>query len=225
MTMFSRIFMHKRLCARHHLNSPMACFMLACSLAAPVNLLADPAGETPQQLVTKAEQAFDQSDIVNAMRYYRQAAESGYAPAQTRLAYLLDKSEENQEAVRWYQRAVAQGDAQAMHDLANLYAIGEGTEVNIDAAVRLFESSAQQNYTPAIRVLALAYENGQLGLRVDYEQARAWLETGMKQGDYWSTHRLARIYRNGELGVRVDSVKASELEQLLPALKKTTDQP
>jgi TPR repeat protein len=222
MTKSPRNFMLTRLGTLNILGASIA---LCFNLAAPLNVLADVEALTPQQLVTKAEQAFDQSDIVNAMRYYRQAAESGYAPAQTRLAYLLDKSEENQDAVHWYRRAAAQGDAQAMHDLANLYAIGEGTEVNIDKALKLFTSSAQQNYHPAIRVLALAYENGQLGLRVDYEQARAWLETGMKLGDYWSTHRLAKMYRNGELGVRVNNLKASELEQLLPTLNTSTEQP
>ena len=179
--------------------------------------------ETPQSYVAKAEQAFDESDIVGAMSYYRKAAEAGYAPAQSRLAYLLDKSERNEEAVKWYQKAVEQGDAEAEHGLAGMYVSADGIAQNSAEALRLFRSSANKAYPPAIRVMAAAYEKGGIGLRIDYELAREWLEKGVQLNDYWSIKRLAQAYANGELGLRIDRQKAAQLEQQLATLKQDSD--
>lgn len=180
-------------------------------MIASVDALAD----MPDELISKAEKAFKESDIVNAMSYYRKAAEAGYIPAQNRLAYLLDKSEENEEAVQWYQKAAAQGDAEGEYGLARMYVEGEGIEQNKEEALRLFRSSANKNYTPAIHVMATAYEKGELGLRVDYELAREWLEKGAQLHDHWSTKRLATAYSKGQLGLRIDQQKAAQLEQQL----------
>ena len=189
------------------ITSILALFLTIHAYAAP-----------PQEYVAKAEKAFDESDIVNAMSYYRKAAEAGYVPAQNRLAYLLDKSEENEEAFRWYQTAAATGDAEAEHGLARMYASGDGVTKNNSEALRLFTSSASKNYTPAIRVMAVAYEQGELGLRIDYETAQKWLANGVQLNDYWSIKRLARAYSNGELGLRIDRQKATQLEQQLARL-------
>ncbi len=59
-----------------------------------------------------------------------------------------------------------------------------------------------------------------MGLRVDYEAVREWLDKGIQQNDYWSTRRLAQAYAKGELGLRIDRQKAAQLEQRLAGLKK-----
>lgn len=179
--------------------------------------------QTPQEYVAKAEKAFDGSDIVGAMSYYRKAAEAGYIPAQNRLAYLLDKSERNEEAVKWYQKAVELGDAEAEHGLAGMYVSADGIAQNNSEALRLFTSSASKAYPPAIHVMASAYEKGDLGLRVDYELAREWLEKGVQLNDYWSIKRLSQAYGHGELGLRIDRQKAAQLDQQLARLKQDRD--
>ena len=196
---------------------------LLCTMVVIENTSAETAAETPQAYVAKAEQSFDESDVVGAMSYYRKAAEAGYAPAQSRLAYLLDISEENEEAVTWYQKAVAQGDAEAEHGLAGMYVSADGIAQNSAEALRLFTSSANKTYPPAIRVMAAAYEKGGIGLRIDYELAREWLEKGVQLDDYWSIKRLAKAYDKGELGLRIDRQKAAQLEQQLATLKKNSD--
>ena len=175
---------------------------------------------TPHDDVVKAKEAFDRADIVSAMAFYRKAAEAGYAPAQTRLAYLLDQSEENEEAVAWYKRAIENGDAAAEFGLAGMYVSGDGIPQNTEEALRLFTSSANKNHIPAIHVMAAAYEKGEMGLRIDYEAARAWLEKSVQLDDPWSIERLSRAYRNGELGLRIDRQKAAQLDQQLARLKK-----
>lgn len=203
---------YRSFCSRSTVASILALFII-------MHAYADP----PQDYVIKAEKAFDESDIVSAMAYYRKAAEAGYVPAQNRLAYLLDKSEENEEAFSWYQKAAATGDAEAEHGLARMYASGDGIKKNNSEALRLFTSSANKNYKPAIRVMAAAYEEGELGLRIDYETARKWLSKGVQLNDHWSVKRLARAYSNGELGLRIDHQKATQLEQQLARFNKAND--
>ena len=192
-------------------TTPLVC--LATSL-----LLLDAAvvwAETPEEFMNKAEVAFNRADIVSAMTWYRRAAEMGYAPAQSRLAYLLDNSEENEEAVKWYRLGAEQGFAEAEFGLAHMYASGEGVERDSDKAVELFTLAANQGHRQAIRVLALAFEKGQLGLRVDYDKSLYWLNVGVDAGDPWSAKWLAKAYRSGRLGLRIDPQRAEALEKQL----------
>lgn len=167
------------------------------------------------ETIKLAEEAFDKSDIISAINHYRTAAEAGYGPAMTRLAYLLDKSENNEEAIQWLKKAVALGEAEAQFELARMYAYGEGIKQDKAAALELFMQSAKQDFAPAVRVLALAYEKGDLGLRIDYELSQQWLQHGQQINDYWSIKRLASAYRDGNLGLRINREKAQQLELLL----------
>jgi TPR repeat protein len=187
-------------------------------------LLARPAGaaDDPEAYMQRAQKAFDQSDLVSAMSWYRKAAELDYAPAQARLAYLLDKSEQNEEAASWYQKAAAQGYAEAIYELAHLHAIGEGVPQDNAKALEGYTQAAQSGYMPAMRVLAIAYEKGELGLRPSYARAIDWLNEGVTRGDYWSIKRLARAYRTGQLGLKIDRQRADALEKSLPAADKTS---
>ena len=169
-----------------------------------------------ETFMAEAQKAFDRADIVSSMDWYRKAAELGHPPAQTRLGYLLDKSEANDEAASWYRKAADQGYGPAVHGLAELYAIGEGVPQDDAQARDLFTQAARAGYAPSIRVLSLAYEKGELGLRPSYESAVIWLKAGVTAGDVSSTKRLARAYRFGELGLRVDRERAAELEALVP---------
>jgi len=202
---------------KHSLRHFFAFYIL---LTIPLVTLA----ETSEDYVKLAEQAFEKSDIVSSMNYYRKAANNGYAPAQNRLAYLLDKSEENEEAIEWYKKAASQDEPEAQFNLARLYAAGEGIKQDTVQAYHLFKMSAEKMYAPAIRVLALANEKGQLGQRVDYEQSQYWLQRGREINDYWSIKRLAKAYSDGELGLRIDQEKSHELEQLLQPLLKQSEQ-
>jgi TPR repeat protein len=175
------------------------------------------ASETDQEYIAKAKAAFIQADIVNAIHWYRKAAELNNAEAQTRLAYLLDNSEENDEAIKWYQKAVVQGYAEAFYGLGIMYAAGEGVKPDEAKAFDLFAQAATKGHAPSIRALAVTYEKGDLGQPIDYELAVEWLQAGVEVNDPWAITRLARAYQRGELGLRIDNKQASQLLQKLPA--------
>jgi TPR repeat protein len=179
---------------------------------------------SPEEHVTMARDAFEKADIVSTMSHYRKAADAGYAPAMIRLAYLLDKSEANEESIEWFKKAAELGEAEAQFELARMTAYGEGIELDKKKALDLFTQSANQGFISAIHVLAIAYENGGLDLRVDYESAQHWLQRGQQLNDIWLTRRLAQAYRKGELGLRINRKKAEQLELQLALLTELKDQ-
>jgi hypothetical protein len=74
-------------------------------------------------------------DQVQAVSWYRKAAEKGHAKAQDRLGsryrYGLGVAEDQVQAVSWYRKAADQGDARAQDRLANHYRHGEGVAKDV----------------------------------------------------------------------------------------------
>ena len=69
-------------------------------------------------------------DDAEAVRWYRLAAEQGYAAAQYILGFIYAEGrgvpKDDVKAVRWYRLAAEQGHASAQNNLGNRYANGQG---------------------------------------------------------------------------------------------------
>lgn len=115
--------------------------------------------------------AFQRGDIVAAMGHYTMAADAGSAEGQARLAWILDQSEQNEEAVKWYRASADQGHSGGQYGLGEMYAKGEGVEKDESLAVEYFVLAADNGHAQSQRVLINAYEKGLLGLTVDLEKA------------------------------------------------------
>lgn len=137
-----------------------------------------------------ANLAYERGDVVDAIVRLRRAAEQGYPPAQVRLAYILDKSEQNTEALSWYRRAAEQGDPEGQYGLGQMYLTGEGGEKNLEQGRFWITRAAESGFAAAMRALVLNYERGGMGLPVDPEQALHWLRRAADQGDQWAVKRL-----------------------------------
>ena len=169
-------------------------------------------------LMRDADAAYARADVVAALAAYRRAAEAGHPRAQLRLGQMLDGADDDRRAIQWYRRAAASGLGQAQHALGRMYAAGEGIEQDLSLALKWFTQAANGGHPPAIRVLATAYELGDLAVEVDYDAARLWLLKGLEVGDHWSIERMARAYQRGGLGFRVDTEAARLLrERIKPA--------
>ena len=87
-------------------------------------------------------------DAVEAVRWYRMAADQGHAPAQTSLAtfYYSNKGvkHDHAEAVRWYQKAADQGNADAQYLLGALYFRGHGIARDVIKAHMWFSLAAMR---------------------------------------------------------------------------------
>jgi len=128
----------------------------------------------PEEDLQAGIDAFNQGDVNAAMVLYRAAADAGLAEAQTRLAYILDYSEDDDGAVTWYRAAAQQGDADGQLGLGEMYAKGEGVDRDLAKAFEFIELAAANGHQSAIRILIRAYEDGGLGRQADPERAAYW---------------------------------------------------
>lgn len=128
----------------------------------------------PEQDTELAEKEFARGDLVLSMELWRKAAQLGYAPAQARLGDILDKAEEDVEAVDWYRKAADQGNAAGEHGLGQMYLKGEGIKKDFEQARVYILRAAEKGYLAAMVLVMEAYRTGGLGLAVDKAQADAW---------------------------------------------------
>jgi hypothetical protein len=139
--------------------------------------LAGPAEDTE-----RAEQTYRSGDVVGAVALLRGAASANYAPAQVRLAAILDAAEEDAAALELYRKAAAQGDAAGEYGVGLMHAKGEGTKKDGPEALRWYRQAAAKNYVPAVEAIAWAYLTGDLGLARDAKEAEAWGDRAVKLG-------------------------------------------
>jgi TPR repeat protein len=84
-------------------------------------------------------------DHAEAAKWYRKAADQGFARAQFYLAsiYYEDKNlQDYGEAMKWFRRAADQGTAMAQYTLGIMYAKGQGTAQDFAEAYKWFSLSA-----------------------------------------------------------------------------------
>lgn len=128
----------------------------------------------PEQDTELAEKEFARGDLVVSMGLWRKAAQEGYAPAQVRLADILDKAEEDVEAVDWYRKAAVQGNAAGEYGLGQMYLKGEGVKKDAEQARVNVLRAAEKNHLPAVLLMMEAYRTGGMGLAIDPGKADEW---------------------------------------------------
>ena len=91
-----------------------------------------------EMLVAQASQLFDRQQFEESTELLRQAAERGYAPAQTyyggSLKMGIGTTQDLPGAVEWYRKAAAQNYPVAFFELAVCYQHGFGVERDLDQA-------------------------------------------------------------------------------------------
>jgi TPR repeat protein len=131
-----------------------AAFVLAMAFGSGGGVAGDAAeewGDAQSQFnlgVMYAEGKLVAQDHVEAVEWYRRAAELGYAPAQASLGAKYDKGlgvlQDHAEAVKWSRRAAEQGDASAQGRLGSLYFSGKGVPQDYILAHKWFNLAAAQ---------------------------------------------------------------------------------
>jgi len=168
--------------------------------------------------IKAGDDAYVTNDIVGAMGHYQKAAEAGSPLGQARLAAAYDWSEQNEEAVALYRASAEQGHPAGQFGLGEMYAKGEGVARDFDAAVEWFMMAAVGGHAEARRVLASAYETGDLGRDVDPAEALRWLTLAADNGDASAIHRLVKVYSDGQLGAKPDAEQAAVWQHKLDAV-------
>ena len=149
-------------------------------------------------------------DAAEAVRWYRLAAEQGYADAQGNLGLMYANGEgvpqDAAEAVRWYRLAADQGHANAQITLGAMYAFGEGVPQDDAEAVRWYRLAANQGDASAQYNLGIMNDTGR-GVPQDDAEAVRWYRLAADQGDAEAQYNLGIMYANGE-GVPEDDAEA-----------------
>ena len=188
--------------------------VLSCAFA----LAEDSLSSAVQQLLEKAESgdpvaqfrvanAYDSGsgaprNGTQAMRWYKAAAEQGYAEAQNSVGSGLQAEKNFVEARPWYEKAAAQNHALATNNLAYLYDLGLGVTQDRQRAFTLYSQAADLAWAEAMWNLANMYGAGQLGQPPDLLQACIW------------TMRAARFAGDGERRLQ------AEVRRVTPMLER-----
>ena len=127
-----------------------------------------------------------------AVKWYRKAAEKGYAPAQSRLGGMYNRGygvpRDEKEAVKWYLKAAKQEDVSALVGLGFIYderpgyaLFGKLVQRNDKKSVKWFRKAANLGGDSAQRILGDRYANGR-GVPKDNLTAYMWYSLAVTNG-------------------------------------------
>lgn len=143
------------------------------------------------------------------------AAENGDSEAQILLCkqYMngTDGREVNtRKGLYWLQKAVDQGNPEAIMLLGYCYQTGKGVEKQPYKAENLFKAAAEAGNAYGCYYYALSLKDRKLHKQPDYEEAFVWMQKAVEQAYPPESYaELAAFYRYG-IGVEVDYFKAEQ---------------
>ena len=152
-------------------------------------------------------------DFAQAIKWFTEAAEQGYAPAQYKLGVMLSFGQGTQQdiaaAVQWFYRAAQQGYPAAQYSLGVMYATGQGVQTDLSAAAEWYTRAAEQGSVAAQYMLGVIYSQGQ-GVTRDTEAAIHWYTKAAEQGSPIAQYLLGVLYEKGQGVVQKDNKKSLE---------------
>jgi pilus assembly protein CpaE len=165
-------------------------------IAAPaIAAAATPAAPAPASQYGSALLMLGEGRVSEAAPLLRAAAEAGFAPAQHRLAKLYERGDglaaDPVLARAWTERAAANGNVAAMHDLGVYYAQGEAASDNA-AAFRWFRQAAEFGVADSQYNLGVLYYEGR-GVHPDSSEALFWFSVAAAQGDAEAAQRAQAL--------------------------------
>jgi TPR repeat protein len=150
---------------------------LSNNIDTPVGAVLKPSKEEVEDWFNKGWEADSNKEYVEAVKWYRKAAEQGNADALRNLGlsyefgYGVEKDEV--EAVKWYRKAVEQGNDYAQFNLGCMYERGRGVEKNEVEAVKWYRKAAESGYASVQFELGWMYEKGR-GVEKNEVEAVKW---------------------------------------------------
>lgn len=136
-------------------------------------------------------------DDAAAAAYYRRAADLGNHVSQSNYAWFRWQGRGGEkdagEALRYALMSAEQGNTSATY-LAGVihYHGGEGVEVNMAEAARLFDAAAREGHTTAAFNLGIMYRDGD-GVEQNLDRAIEWMEVALERGHEEAAGELERL--------------------------------
>lgn len=149
-------------------------------------------------------------DPVQAMEWFRRAAEQGHAWAQESLGRAYQSGEgvaiDLERAVQWWRLAADQGNTSAEFWLGRAYELGEGVAVDAVVAAAWYRRAADAGEAYAQSSLGDLYRDGR-GVNPSDTEAVAWYRKAAAQGIGDGQYELAEMISAGR-GVAQDDREA-----------------
>jgi serine/threonine protein kinase len=125
---------------------PIAAPAAVASVVSPAN---PGAGSlSPEEMNRRGNEALQSKDYLQALAWYRQSAERGFAPAQAGIGFLyqhgLGVTQDYAQAAEWYRKATDKDLPRAENELGMCYLQGQGLPLDYKQAADLFRRSAEQ---------------------------------------------------------------------------------
>ena len=198
-------------------------------ITAGILLLPTLAQATPEEDY-KAGQAdyLERSDLVGAIPKLRKAADAGHVQAQVLLAFILDYSEFDEDAVEYYRRAADVGNAEGQFGLGSMIAAGEGVKKDLVEGRKWILKAAEQGHIQAIGAIAQAYLTGDLAIPESArtgEEALRWIRSAAEKNYLPAMEALVKAYENGGVyGLEKNAALAVDWKNKIQINKGTSTQ-
>jgi uncharacterized protein len=125
------------------------------------------------------------TNYVEAVKWFRKAAEQNHAQGQCNLGHRYATGQgvpkDETEAAKWYRKAAEQNYAEAQNRLGYYYCMGLGVAKDETEAAKWYRKAAEQNYAYGQYNLGISYAYGQ-GVTKDYVEAYKWLSLSFAKG-------------------------------------------
>ena len=158
-----------------------------------------------------AGQAGLKQDYAEALKWYRRAAEKGFAMAQYNLGLAYEQGRgvpvDERQAFKYYLQAAEQGLAAAQFNAGNMYAAGRGIGRDLFEANLWFKQAAEKGIAEAQFNLGLAYETGR-GVKKDEVLAARWYKQAADRGFARAQYNLGLLFEDGRGVPKNDSTAA-----------------
>lgn len=155
-------------------------------------------------------------DLGEALKWYQQAGDKGYAPAQFNLGLVYELGRgpavDEQRAFHYYLKSAEQGFAPAQFNVGNMYASGRGVGQDYFEANLWYKQAADSGLVEAQYNLGLAYESGR-GMKKDDALAARWYKQAADRGYPRAQYNLGLLLEDGR-GVTKDAAAAVALYRL-----------
>lgn len=149
-------------------------------------------------------------------RFLTEAANSGYAKAQSELGVLYLKGSEeykitqnSQAGYNWVKKAAEQNDAEGLYYLGACYDAGVGVIKDHDKALEYIGQAAQLGYADAQAAAGYCFLIGD-SVEVDYSTAYQYFKAAAEQDNAYAYGKLGDIYYYG-LGVEENNNTAMDM--------------